>query len=116
MLVFVFRAFGGAGIAHFRAERAKIGAIAIELDAARHFLHILFVQAFRRAVFAGCRASVTGIDTAVVFLVWHVPTSVFVYFLSSPQVSIVLPMYGLETCLLSVCNQSAFFIGQLKTY
>jgi hypothetical protein len=89
MLRLVFRGFGGAGVADFRAkraepgrevtasghepggERAKIGAIAIEFDATRHLLHIFFVQTFRCAVFTGRRAGATGIDTALVFLVWH---------------------------------------------
>src|SRR5205085_2888025 len=109
MLRLVFLALGGTGIAHFRAERAepgrelaasrhepggeraKIRAIAIQFDATRHFLHILLVQACRRAVFARCRALVTRVDTALVFFVWHMFSSLLVYFLISPHVAISLP-------------------------
>jgi len=56
--------------AHGRAAECRAGAT--ELDAARHHLHILLVQAFRRAMLASDRAVVTGVDTALILFVWHI--------------------------------------------
>src|SRR4051812_46926263 len=99
MLWLVFRAFGSARFAYFGAERTKsgcelaaarhelggenaeIGAIAIQFYAPCHLLHILLVQTFRRAVLACCRACVARVDTALVFLVWHIVSSGLVHFL-----------------------------------
>src|SRR5690606_29320144 len=36
-----------------RRQRTDVGAVAVEHDAARHLLDIVFLQAERRAVFAG---------------------------------------------------------------
>jgi len=86
MLVIVLRAFLGARIADVRTDRAKpgrertsaghqayrqctqIGAIAVELDATRHHLHVLFVQALRRAMLASDGAGDAGVHAALVFL------------------------------------------------
>ena len=50
--------------AHGRGAERRAGEI--QLDAARHHLHILLVQAFRRAMLARDRAFVTGVDTALI--------------------------------------------------
>src|SRR5215471_6999019 len=42
------------------------------LTVRRHHLHILLVEAFRRAMLAGDRAVVTGVDTALILFVWHI--------------------------------------------
>lgn len=86
MLVIVLCAFGGAGIADLsadrakpgreitsarhkpRGERAKIGAIAVELNATRHHLHVRLVQAFRCAMLASDRAGDAGMNATLVFL------------------------------------------------
>ncbi len=83
----VLFAFARAGVANFCAQRAdprrelaaaghqthcesaNVGAIAIELDAASHHLHVLFVQALRRAAFACDDATDAGMHTTLVFLV-----------------------------------------------
>jgi hypothetical protein len=85
MLSFVLRALGGARLADFCAQRtepgsqitaarhhphrksADIRAVAIELDAASHFIYILLVQASHRAMLACRRACVTSINAALIF-------------------------------------------------
>lgn len=83
----VLFAFARAGVADFRAQRADphrelaaaghqthrksahVGAIAIELDAASHHLHVLLAQAFRGTALAGDHAPDAGMHTTLVFLV-----------------------------------------------
>ena len=90
VLCLVLRAFVAARLADFCADAANTfrevraachkarrrgadrRAGAIQLDAARHHLHILLVEAFRRAMLAGDRAVVTGVDTALILFVWHI--------------------------------------------
>jgi len=55
-----------------RGRGADRRAGAIQLDAACHHFHILLMQAFRRAMLAGDRAVVTGVDTALILFVWHI--------------------------------------------
>ena len=55
-----------------RGRGADGGAGAIQLDAARHHLHILLAQALRRAMLAGGRAFVAGVDTALIRFEWHI--------------------------------------------
>src|SRR5262249_29968326 len=62
----------GAACHQARGRGADRRAGAIQLDAARHHLHVLLVQAFRRAMLAGDRAVVTGVDTALILFVWHI--------------------------------------------
>jgi hypothetical protein len=65
-----FREFGAARhLAH--RQRTDIRATAVELDAARHHLHFLFVQAGGRAVFARLHALVTGFNTGFIVFVRH---------------------------------------------
>ena len=89
MLVVVFRAFLRAGIADLCAnradpgrvlassrhqpdgQRANICAIAIQLDAASHHLYVLLVQALRCAMLARDSAGDAGMNTTLIFLVWH---------------------------------------------
>ena len=54
-----------------RGRSAHRRAGAIQLDAARHHLHILLVQAFRGAMLAGDRAGVTRNDTALILFKRH---------------------------------------------
>jgi len=86
MLGIVFGAFLSARIAHVGTDRAKpgrkltsaghqayrqctqIGAIAVQLDTARHHLHVLPVQTFRCAMLAGDGAGDAGMHAALVFL------------------------------------------------
>src|SRR5262249_17142645 len=90
VLCLVLRAFVAAGLADFCANAANTfreirtachqarrrgadrRAGAIQLDAARHHLHILLVQAFRRAMLASDRAVVAGVDTVLILSVWHI--------------------------------------------
>ena len=90
MLCLVLSAFITACLADFCADAAKTprelgatchetrrrgadgGAGAIEFDAAGHRLNILLLQTFRRTMLAGDGAVVTGVDTALIVLVWHI--------------------------------------------
>ena len=49
-------------------QRAEVGAIAVELDATRHHLYVLLVQAFGCAMLASDRAGDAGMDATLVFL------------------------------------------------
>ncbi len=55
-----------------RGRGAHRRAGAIQLDAAHHHLHILLVQAFRRAMLAGDGAVVAGVDTALILFKRHI--------------------------------------------
>lgn len=89
MIHVVSLAFFGACIAHFRARRtnhcrefasathelrsraAECRAVHVQRDAARHHLHIFFLQARARAVIAGHCTFVAGVDTGLHALVRH---------------------------------------------
>jgi hypothetical protein len=89
MLRVVFCAFLAARFTNFSADaadrggklrtarhqaccsRADRGAGAIQLDATRHHLYVLLLQAFRRAIFASNHAVSTSVNTALIFFVWH---------------------------------------------
>ena len=101
MLRLMFCAFIAAGLTNFGADaadprrklrtarhqaccsRAYRGACTIQLDATRHHFHILLVQAFGRAMFAGNHAVVTCVDTALIFFVCHNLPSVVCFVTSS---------------------------------
>ena len=53
-------------------ERAEVGAIAVELDATRHHLYVLLVQAFGCAMLASDRAGDARMDATLVFLIGHI--------------------------------------------
>lgn len=55
-----------------RRKRADVRATAIELDAAGHHFHVLFVQASGRTVLASFHALVTRLDTIFIFFVRHI--------------------------------------------
>jgi hypothetical protein len=63
-----FREVGAASHLTCR-QQANVGAAPIELDAASHHFHIVFVQACGRAVFAGDGAFLARGDTVVVIVV-----------------------------------------------
>jgi len=65
--------FGEFGAAcHFVSrEGADVRAAPIEFDAAREHFYIVFLQAGARTVFARGEASLTGIDTVLIFVVSH---------------------------------------------
>lgn len=89
MIHFVPGAFRATGFANLRANRTnpdgKIGvpghfsccqgtdirATSVEFDAADHHFDILFFQTRGSALFAGDDASMTGLDTSLVFFVFH---------------------------------------------
>jgi len=50
---------------------ADVGATAVEFDTTGHHLHVLFVKAGRRAMFAGYRAIVAGLDAILVIVGGH---------------------------------------------
>jgi hypothetical protein len=54
-----------------RRGAAEDGAITVQLDAAHHALHVVFLQAFTGAVGAFVGAMVTRFNAFDVFLVWH---------------------------------------------
>lgn len=89
MLRIVLCAFRTARVADLRAKRAEsrgefaaagheshrqrtdVRAITIQLDTASHHFHVLLAQAFGRAVFARDHACYAGVDTTLIFFVWH---------------------------------------------
>jgi len=86
MLHGVAAAFSGAGIANLGAEfanalgkvgiarqfpcgeRANIRAAAVEIDAASHHFHVIFLEAGTGAMFARGDTGLTRVDTALVFV------------------------------------------------
>jgi hypothetical protein len=90
MLGIVLLALGGTGVADLCAKAAEphgeftaarhephrksadICAIAVELDATRHHLYVLLVQAFGCAVLASDRAGNARMDATLVFLMRHI--------------------------------------------
>ena len=89
MLGLVLRALVAARLTDLRAQTAQLagvirsarhersgktadrGAIDIQCDAPRHHLHILFFETRSHAMVAGGGASVTRVDAALVFVMWH---------------------------------------------
>ncbi len=89
MVHLILRALFGAGVACFRAgiandarefassrhipcrQTANLGAVHIELDAPGHFLHVLFIQARRRAMVACGGASVAFVDAGLELFMSH---------------------------------------------
>lgn len=58
--------------AHVRGGRpTNLGAVLVEPNALRHFLHVLFGEASIRAMLALLSTLETGLHTALVFLMTH---------------------------------------------